>query len=136
LTLPDPASKVPASDRGRGCGTMANDDERPPADDFDARLKRALAARDEDRKSGDRDGGDNPSGVGFAFRIGVEIVAALVAGIGLGYLLDRWLGTLPWLTVLFFVFGSAAGILNVFRLARRLEGGDDGPTGADGPHRP
>jgi ATP synthase protein I len=33
-----------------------------------------------------------------------------------GFFLDRWLGTWPWLFLLFFVLGSVAGVLNVFRL--------------------
>jgi ATP synthase protein I len=53
--------------------------------------------------------------VGTAFRIGVELVAALVVSVGLGWLLDRWLGTRPWLMVAFFFLGAAAGVLNVYR---------------------
>jgi ATP synthase protein I len=49
-------------------------------------------------------------------RAGVEVVSALVVGIVIGFLLDRWLGTWPWLFLVFFVLGSAAGILNVYRL--------------------
>lgn len=49
-------------------------------------------------------------------RAGVEVVSALVAGAGLGWLLDRWLGTFPWLFLVFFVVGGAAGVLNVYRL--------------------
>ncbi len=50
-------------------------------------------------------------------RVGIELVAALAIGVGLGYLADRWLGTLPLMSLLGFVFGSAAGILNVYRTA-------------------
>jgi len=53
---------------------------------------------------------------GVGFRAGVEIVAALVVGVALGWSLDRWLGTFPWLFLVFFVLGSAAGIMNVYRL--------------------
>nr|WP_255568588.1 AtpZ/AtpI family protein [Neoroseomonas alba] len=53
---------------------------------------------------------------GFGLRAGVEVVSALVVGIGLGFWLDRWLGTWPWLFLVFFVMGSAAGVLNVYRL--------------------
>ena len=59
-------------------------------------------------------GGTSPYGIGF--RAGVEVVSALIVGILIGYLLDRWLGTWPWLFLLLFVAGSAAGILNVYRL--------------------
>jgi ATP synthase protein I len=53
---------------------------------------------------------------GIGFRAGVELVSALVVGVGIGWLLDRWLGTWPWLFLLFFVIGSAAGMMNVYRL--------------------
>jgi ATP synthase protein I len=46
----------------------------------------------------------------------VEVVSALVVGVGIGWALDRWLGTWPWLFLVFFVMGSAAGVLNVYRL--------------------
>jgi ATP synthase protein I len=57
------------------------------------------------------------SGFGAAFRIGVELVAALIVGVGAGLLLDRWLGTAPWFLIVFFFLGAAAGVLNVYRAA-------------------
>jgi ATP synthase protein I len=65
---------------------------------------------------------DNFSGsfMGAAFRIGVELVAALVVSVGFGWLLDRWLGTRPWLMVAFFFLGSAAGMMNVYRVANGM----------------
>lgn len=53
---------------------------------------------------------------GIGFRAGVEVVSALVVGVGLGLVLDRWLGTWPWLFLVCFVLGSAAGVMNVYRL--------------------
>ena len=52
------------------------------------------------------------SSVGFAF------VLAVVLGAGLGLLLDHWLGTTPWLFVIFFFLGAVAGTLNVFRMVK------------------
>jgi len=57
------------------------------------------------------------SGLGVAFRIGVELVAALVVGVGVGLLLDSWLGSTPWFLIVFFFLGAAAGVLNVYRAA-------------------
>jgi ATP synthase protein I len=37
-------------------------------------------------------------------------------GVAIGFFLDRWLGTWPWLFLVFFVLGSVAGVLNVYRL--------------------
>jgi len=58
-------------------------------------------------------------GLGFSARIGTEMVAATVVGSGLGYGLDKWLGTSPWLMVLGLVLGGVAGILGVYRLANK-----------------
>jgi ATP synthase protein I len=91
-------------------------DERD--DGFERRLQEARSRRGLDRPKGEgRGGGGLPTGPwGIGFRAGVEVVAALGVGVAIGLLLDRWLGTWPWLFLLFFVAGSAAGILNVYRL--------------------
>jgi ATP synthase protein I len=54
-------------------------------------------------------------GMGFGFRIGVELVVAIGAAIALGWAIDRWLGTRPWGMVVLFFLGVAAGMLNVYR---------------------
>ncbi len=55
-------------------------------------------------------------GLALASRVGLELVAATVIGAGLGYALDRWLGTQPWLLVVGVVLGAAAGFLGIYRL--------------------
>ena len=47
--------------------------------------------------------------------IGVTLVAATAIGLAIGYGLDRWFGTNPWLTLLFTLFGIVAGFVNLFR---------------------
>lgn len=47
--------------------------------------------------------------------IGITMVASTAIGLAIGYWLDRWFGTKPWLTLTFSVFGIAAGFLNLFR---------------------
>jgi ATP synthase protein I len=47
--------------------------------------------------------------------IGISLVAATAIGLSIGYGLDRWLGTRPWLTMVFTLFGIVAGFLNLFR---------------------
>jgi ATP synthase protein I len=54
----------------------------------------------------------------IGLRIGVELFSAVIVGAGIGYLLDIALGCKPWMLVLFLFFGGAAGILNVYRLAK------------------
>jgi ATP synthase protein I len=58
--------------------------------------------------------------MGIGFRIGVDVAAALAVGLGIGYMLDSWLGTRPWLLVAFFFLGAGAGIANVFRAVQGM----------------
>ncbi|MBF0622357.1 MAG: AtpZ/AtpI family protein [Magnetococcales bacterium] len=57
------------------------------------------------------------SGLGMALSLGSEMVSATLIGVGMGYGLDRWLETKPWLTILFLFFGIAAGFRNMYRAA-------------------
>ena len=85
-------------------------------DGFEQRLREARTRQGLDKPRGESGGGLPAGPWGIGFRAGVEVVSALVVGIVIGLLLDRWLGTKPWLFLLFFVAGAAAGILNVYRL--------------------
>lgn len=54
--------------------------------------------------------------IGQLSTLGLSFVLAIVMGFGAGYLLDGWLGTRPWLTLLGFLLGIAAAIVNVYRV--------------------
>src|SRR5262252_1866363 len=54
-------------------------------------------------------------GIGFGLRIGIELVVAIGVATGLGWAIDRWLGTQPWGIIVLFFLGIAAGMLNVYR---------------------
>ncbi|HYD99391.1 MAG TPA: AtpZ/AtpI family protein [Alphaproteobacteria bacterium] len=90
----------------------------PPPDpsfsDLDARL-RAARDRAEPKAGQGKLMGLPPQGLGLAMRVGVELVAALAVGSGLGYVLDLWLGTWPWGFILLFFLGAGAGVMNVHR---------------------
>ena len=62
----------------------------------------------------------NNASLVIAMKIGTELVAAVVVGTTLGYILDNWFGTKPWLIISFFLTGVAAGILNVIRSAKNM----------------
>ena len=64
--------------------------------------------------------GSNAASLGKALKISTELVAAVVVGSTIGFLLDSWFDTKPLLTICFFFIGVAAGILNVFRSAKRM----------------
>ena len=66
-----------------------------------------MADRDENRKSG------------FAYAAAITLFAAVASFCGLGYLLDRWLGTEPWLLVGGIVLGSALGLFEFVRLSSK-----------------
>ena len=61
------------------------------------------------------------SGAGFGFKISTEIIAALVVGVGIGLIVDKYLGTKPFGLIIFFIFGALAGFLNIYRVMRRIE---------------
>lgn len=89
-----------------------------PGGSFEDRLD---AAR---RKQGLTPGGDSGAGLspsqgnalGMGLRVGVELVSALAVAVAIGWYLDKWLGTKPFLLMLFVVLGGGAGVANVWRL--------------------
>ena len=61
-------------------------------------------------------------GLGLGVRIGIELVVAIVVSTGLGWAIDRWLGTRPWGMIVLFFLGIAAGMLNVYRAVTGVRG--------------
>ena len=62
---------------------------------------------------------DSMRQLGALSTVGLSFVLAIVMGFGAGYLLDQWLGT-NWLWIVFFLFGLAAGVLNVYRTTAKF----------------
>lgn len=99
---------------------MVQSDRPPSLDQLDARLRAAQEKRGKrlEGRGGKQDAEGRTArgqGIGLALRIGTELVAGLVVGVAIGLGLDWWLGTKPWFMIVFFILGSAAGIVNVFR---------------------
>jgi len=90
------------------------------------RLNEGLGhARDGARRPSDGPGADRAttaSGYARGFRLSSELVAGVVVGAGIGWLLDRWLGISPWGLIVFVLLGFAAGVLNVMRSAGLVAG--------------
>ena len=75
------------------------------------------------KKIGNIDGSNrssNAASLGKALKISTELVAAVVVGTTIGFLLDSWFDTKPVLTICFFLIGVAAGMLNVFKSAKKM----------------
>ena len=99
---------------GRDDGGVSPPEDLAPAD-LDGRLKRARGAAP---------AGPGPalprSGPAMAFGLAAEMVSALVVGGAVGWFLDRWFDTWPWLLLLFLLLGAVAGMLNAYRAATRM----------------
>ena len=95
--------------------------DQPPERELDALGKRLREARgkaqDINPESKDKNQ-PRTNALSLAFRVGVELVSALAIGVAIGWLLDQWLDTRPWLMLVFIFLGGGAGILNVYRMAR------------------
>ena len=91
-------------------------------EDFKTRLKIAKSKLDKNslNKTSERS-----IFLGNAFKLGTELVAAVVVGTIIGFILDNWFGTKPVLIIVFFLFGAAAGIMNVFKAAKRMQKQED-----------
>jgi ATP synthase protein I len=59
--------------------------------------------------------------MGQGLKIAVDLVVGVAFGGFVGWWLDRYLGTAPWLMVLLLILGFAAGMMNVIRTARRMQ---------------
>ena len=87
-------------------------------EDFKTRLKIARSKLQKNKtKNTDKKG----IFIGSAFKLGTELVAAVIVGTIIGFILDNWFGTKPILIILFFLFGAVAGIVNVFRAAKKMQ---------------
>ena len=87
-------------------------------EDFKTRLK---IAKSKIKKKLNDDSENRASFMGNAFKLGTELVAAVAVGTIIGFILDGWFDTKPWLIIIFFFLGAAAGMLNVIRAANRMQ---------------
>tara|TARA_Y100000590_G_scaffold197159_1_gene223912 strand:+ start:1099 stop:1389 length:291 start_codon:yes stop_codon:yes gene_type:complete len=72
------------------------------------------------KKINEKSRGSNAASFGKALKMSTELVAAVVVGSTIGFLLDNWFDTKPLLLICFFFMGVAAGISNVFRSAKNM----------------
>jgi ATP synthase protein I len=112
------------ADKGMADDKRGDDDRKGLPDDeaaLSARLARlgdriATANRHPENVDSTRATAD-ASAYARGFRMSTELVAGVIVGAGLGWLIDRWLGISPWGLIVFLLLGFAAGVLNVMRAA-------------------
>jgi ATP synthase protein I len=113
----------PADDRGPGRRQTSPEDKaafQGRISELGGRLDKVKAQRETDAQA-DLDAQMRGRGMAYGMRMAAELVAAVIVGGAIGYGLDRWLGSTPWLFLLFFVLGFAAGVLNVVRAYERMQ---------------
>jgi ATP synthase protein I len=69
----------------------------------------------------EKNNGSNAASLGKALKISTELVAAVAVGSTIGFILDNWFDTTPLLIICFFFIGTAAGIKNVFKSAKKMQ---------------
>ena len=87
-------------------------------DQFKTRLK--IAKNKIKPKNISEKNGQNSS-LGVAFKMSTELVSAVAVGTIIGFILDNWFGTKPWLILIFFFVGVVAGIMNVIKSAKKMQ---------------
>ena len=87
-------------------------------EDFKTRLK---SAKNRAKSKYSESKEPSRSGMGHAFKMSTELVAAVAVGTIIGFILDKTFGTKPWLILIFFFVGVVAGIINVVRSAKNMQ---------------
>jgi ATP synthase protein I len=101
--------------------------------DLKALEQRVKSAQARNNKS-DTEYEDDGALLGMAWRLSTELVVAVLVGAGLGYGLDKLLGTAPWILIIGLGFGFVAGIKTTLRTAAKMDAAaGDVPLGDDLP---
>ena len=95
------------------------DDKPGFTSDLAARIKRAQGDHPA-QAAAERMRQREMTGLGRAFRLGSEFVAAIIVGAGLGWGVDQLIGTTPWGMIILLLLGFAAGVLNVIRATAEM----------------
>lgn len=93
---------------------------------LDARRRQEEAQKAQEKAS--IPGGETGKAMSLGFRVLSEFVAGVIAGGVIGWLLDKWFDTSPLFLLVFGAFGTAAGFMNVYRIAAKpTSPGSGGP---------
>ena len=89
-----------------------------PENQFKTRLK---IAKEKAKNKLEKKNQEPSSNIGQAFKMSTELVSAVAVGTIIGFILDTWFDTKPWLIITFFFVGVVAGITNVIRSAKKIQ---------------
>lgn len=120
---PKVRASVAMSNNGKDHGSGRGEISREDRDDFKSRAS-GLGNRLEQvkaRRAPPPDAAARSAALGQGFKIAVELVAGVLFGGLVGWALDRYFGSAPWLMAVFLVIGFAAGMSNVIRTAKRMQ---------------
>ena len=53
--------------------------------------------------------------VALVSSLALMLPSSIIVGLVFGWLLDKWLGTRPWMILIFFFLGTASGIISLLR---------------------
>jgi ATP synthase protein I len=112
----------PADDRGSGGGQKRPDEKaafETRLSELESKLGKVRAQRGSAQAS-EADAKLRGRGMAEGMRMATEFVAAIIVGGLIGWALDRWFGTTPWLFLGFFLLGCVAGVLNLMRAYERM----------------
>lgn len=98
--------------------------EPPSFDSLGAKLK---AARERNQGPGETSGPSQrtESGLGYGSRLSVEIITSLLAGLGLGWVIDHFAGTQPLFMLIFMFLGMGLGVYHVMLISKRQQQEDE-----------
>ncbi|PHZ85636.1 AtpZ/AtpI family protein [Paremcibacter congregatus] len=95
----------------------SSSEKEPSSESLRARVRDARKAAQPKAS----DGVNESHAYGIAMRLVAELVSGLLVGFAIGWFLDKWFGTKPWMLIGFIFIGLGAGIFNVMRAARQIE---------------
>ena len=105
-------------DESKGAGQGQTD--RRQLEQLDKRLDAARRADDHGPRSATGQAIEQKSGLAVAWRVSIELAVAIGVCTAIGFAFDRWLGTTPWLLIVFLFLGFGAGVTNVYRTAQKI----------------
>ena len=96
--------------------SIDRDDLGSRLDEMNQRLGRNIASKGDDPDTPPKNGA-----MGMGLRLASEFVSSILVGALIGYGIDWFAGTAPWVMIVFLMFGFASGVMNVIRSAEKMQ---------------